>query len=225
MSKGELKGKKKDDTYWKFDVDPEKLSSEKSNKKTVPGNRPQLIKNKKPKLEVVENQKDKKSRKTLAREYNERDTLENFVKPGVLIRCLSTIVDYGGAFTAWMVSKHYIQNIYRYYVELLALFKLDQTLPPHEVELNLLIFMGLVVVLTLFLFPIIFLGKPIGKFLFRINTSHSQTGRSVSRGTIILREVILKPLTIVSIYGVYVFIFEKDKISFHDKVAKTVLHY
>jgi len=225
MSKGELKDKKKDDTYWKFDVDSEKLSSEKSNKKTVPGSRPKLIKNKKPKLEVVENQKDKKSRKTLAREYNERDTLENFVKPGVLIRCLSTIVDYGGAFTAWMVSKHYIQNIYRYYVELLAIFKLDQTLPPHEVELNLLIFMGLVVVLTLFLFPIIFLGKPIGKFLFRINTSHSQTGRSVSRGTIILREVVLKPLTIVSIYGVYVFILEKDKISFHDKGAKTVLHY
>ena len=118
-----------------------------------------------------------------------------------------------------------IKDIFHYhYVKLLADNGISQTLDPALLD-NLL--MGAFVAITSFLlvfFPAMSFNKTPGKSMMKIRIGHHTIGERPGKMALLLRELIFKPISVVSIIGLLIGIKNDGNRCLHDMILGTALY-
>lgn len=93
-----------------------------------------------------------------------------------------------------------------------------------DAQLNILLFsFSFVMMITLFyIIPMMIFKRSFGKMIFKIRI-HCTLMHTPLSSSIFLREVIFKPISILTIFGVAMIYFDEDKRALHDRIMKTVV--
>lgn len=221
---------KKDDE-WEFKVNEEDLKASKPKKAVKASGGPGAIspeklnsKKKKKRLEVESARTTRMTRAAIAR----RDTaLQNYAEmmpPSPFNRLIATIIDYSLMGTIGGAAYFFQKDLHYYYVKLLAENGINQTLDPillNRLLVGLVTFLGCMIVVIL---PAMYSKKTPGKSMMNIYIGHGTMGEKPSKGAIFMRELIFKPLTILSVIGVLIGLKNDGSRCLHDMITGTALY-
>lgn len=220
------------DGDWDFKVADEDLEnvevkkkarSQKATGAAPDPNQLKKVPRRKPKLQIEQNTKKRMTRAQIAR----RDAaLENFAElmpPSFINRIISTVIDYGIIAGAWFGSKFFMKEIYAEYVRVLSENGIDQTLEPSVLENYISIGITTVVALLIVYFPVMLFKATPGKSIMDIRVGHKVIGERPTRFMILLREMIFKPLSVVSVIGLLLGIKNDGNRCLHDMLSNTAL--
>jgi uncharacterized RDD family membrane protein YckC len=222
---------KKDDN-WDFKVDEADLKATQKPRKKVKASggddniSPEEInrKKKKRKLEVESVRKTKMTRAAIARRDAALEQYAELMPPGPISRILSTVIDYGLIALIFGVSYYFYEDIRYQYVQLLSEKGINQTLPPDQLKqllIGVITFLGSFVLIFM---PAVFSQKTPGKTLMNIRIGHATIGERPTKKAILLREMILKPLSVISVLGVLIGLKNDGSRCLHDMLTGTALY-
>lgn len=224
---------KKKSEDWDFKVSDEHLEQVDIKKKPrkASGNAAtvapsQLKKSKKKKSLQVEGVKRKKmSRTAVAKKATAEERFAALKAPSYVDRVIATVIDYGIIVASAVGADMYKDTLYYYLVEFLAQNKISQPYHPDLVK-NVLI--GVVVFLVSFLFvifPTFAFERSPGKSMMkiRIDTAFLE-GEEPGKMARLIREFILKPLSIISVIGLVLAFKNKGNRCLHDMILGTALY-
>lgn len=177
------------------------------------------------KLEVETVQrKNRMSRSAIAKRDAALQNFAELMPPSLFSRFMATLIDYGiiGGFGvgAFLLK----DTLHYHYVKLLAENGISQTLDPVLLD-NLL--MGGFVFITSFLvvfYPAVAFNKTPGKSMMNIRISSATIGVSPGKMALLLREMIFKPISIVSVIGLIIGIKNEGNRCLHDMILGTALY-
>jgi len=226
--KSTAKGKPDD---WSFKVADEDLEHVQMKKKTTraSGATPSMTSlkkttKKKRELGVEAPHKKRISRSALAKRDAALSAYADMMPPEIYKRVMATVIDYGLVAGFAFGLKLLIPTIEYHYVKVLAQQGMNQTLPPDELH-TLLVGVPLFILFILFLvIPSSLFYKTPGKSMMDMRIGHKDIGDRPSRFMLFLRELIFKPLSIVSVIGVLLGLKGEWKRTLHDYICQTSLY-
>jgi uncharacterized RDD family membrane protein YckC len=179
---------------------------------------------KKKKLEVETVQRKKMSRSAIAKRDAALENYAQLMPPSFMARLISTVIDYGiigGLGVGAFLLK---DTLHYHYVKVLADNGISQTLDPILLD-NLL--MAAFVVVTSFLivfFPVMSFKKTPGKSIMNIRIGHATIGERPGKMALLLRELILKPISVATVLGVLIGLKNDGNRCLHDMILGTALY-
>ncbi len=221
------------DDSWDFKIDDKDLEDASLKTKTTKatGNAPSISalkktsrKPKSTKLSVDVPKRKKISRSAVAKRDAAAAAYAELMPPGFLSRIMATLFDYG-IIAGVGVGCYFLKPLLKYhYTELLASQGINQTLDPKTLEILLTAPSFIILVFLLHLVPAMKFKATIGKKLFKMRIGHHTIGERPSSFSILLREGLLKPVSIVSVIGLLIGLKNDGNRPFHDMVCGTAMY-
>jgi uncharacterized RDD family membrane protein YckC len=227
------KDKDKDkDGDWDFKVSEEHLEQVKIKRKATKASGSastiapaQLKKPKKKKnLEIDQVERKRISRSAIARRDAALQNYAELMPPTILNRGIATIVDFSIIAGLGYLGYFLRPQLHYHYVKLLAEKGINQTLDPNLLDNGL---MGVFVFMSAFLviyFPAMAFKKTPGKSMMNIRIGHATIGVTPGKMAILMRELIFKPISIVSVIGLLIGIKNDGARCLHDMLTGTALY-
>jgi len=75
--------------------------------------------------------------------------------------------------------------------------------------------------IILYVLPTFLFGKSVGKILRGQRIGKVKDGVSISRFTAVIREIILRPISLISVIGIAMMFIGKNNQALHDKILQT----
>jgi hypothetical protein len=237
-------GETKKDGDWDFKVDSSDLAETNEVKKATKAGREKKVKRtatvsvnsdkvkqksarsgkKSTGLGVDNSRKEKMTRSARARRDEENDRLAALQSPLISTRIKATVYDIVLIGVIVGATYFFKDDLNYYYVEQLAKYKINQTLHPDMLNRILVGGVSFVGILLFFIFPTIISRKSPGKKVEGIRVGSGDKALDASRTVIILRELILKPLSLVSVVGVVIGLKTKRNRGLHEMITGTTLY-
>ncbi len=178
-------------------------------------------------LSIEDTEKIRKKRTTrskLAEQYEFEDRLEKLVRTPPIDRLFAGVIDLAYIGIISFSAQFFIPMAHKEYMKYLREEGINQMLPPEV--LNNYIWMGLIVaaLFVLYFIPTFLFGKSVGKIMRGHRIGHAKDGLSVSRGVVLIREFILRPLSLITVVGVALMFFNEKKQGLHDILLKTSVY-
>ena len=215
---------KKDDS-WSFQIDPSDTKEKKKERKSV--NPSSLLKKTSSKKKGkglsldYENKPDRISRSKLASQEAESNELANNL-PSIELRLKAGFVDgliYTGIyFVSNYINKHE-SNLLSSIISSIDLPAISKMMEVSEIRVATIYIM--IMLLFYFIVPVIS-GKTIGKMFFNLIIDDKDGGR-IGVFRTFLREIILKPLSLLTVIGLASMFFNKSRVTLHDLIIKSVV--
>ncbi|MCF8058845.1 MAG: RDD family protein [Bacteriovoracaceae bacterium] len=222
--------KKSGDDDWNFKVSDEHLEQVQVKRKpqkasggagSIP---PREIKKTK-KTNVLE--VDQVKRKAISRTaVAKRDAaLEKYAKltpPTFANRIIATVIDYGVLGGLGFLGFYLKPVLHYHYIKFLAEKGINQTLDPQLLDnclIGAFVFIGFFLLLFL---PTLSFGRTPGKSIMKITIGSKEMGEEPGTLTILLREFIVKPISMISVIGLLMGV--KSSPCLHDLILGTALN-
>lgn len=173
---------------------------------------------------VDTSRKDKMTRSARARRDEENDRLAALQSPLMSTRIKATVYDIVLIGVIIGATYFFKEDLNYYYVDQLKKLKIDQTLHPDLLNKILVGSVSFVGILLFFIFPTIISRKSPGKKVEGIRVGSGDKALDASRTTIILRELILKPISLASVIGVLMAFKTKRNRGLHELITGTTLY-
>ncbi len=173
-------------------------------------------------IENTENiRKSRKTRSKLAEQYDYEDRIDKLKRTSPVDRLISGAIDIAYISVISFSAQFFVPMANKEYIKYLREEGINQMLAPEV--LNNYIWMALVAaaIFVLYMIPTYLFGKSVGKIFRGHRIGNAKDGVSVSRGVVMLREFILRPLALISVVGIALMFFNKKKQGLHDIVLKT----
>lgn len=237
-------GEKKKDGDWDFKVDSSDLAETSELKKATKAGRekkvkrsaaisvnPDKVKQKSARsgkktsgIGVDNTRKEKMTRAARARRDEENDRLAAMQSPLVSTRIKATVYDV--VLNGVIIGATYFfkEDINYQYIEILKKYQINQTLHPDLLNQILVGSVSFVGILLFFIFPTIVSRKSPGKKVEGIRIGSGEKALDASRSIVILREFILKPLSVVSVIGILMALKTKRNRGLHEMLTGTTLY-
>lgn len=179
------------------------------------------------KLSIDSTEKIRKNRKTrskLAEQYDFEDRLEKLKRTPPVDRLIAGAIDLAYIGGISFVAQFFIPMANKEYIKILREKGINQMLSPDA--LNNYIWMALTVaaLFILYAIPTFLFGKSVGKIMRGHRIGNANDGLCVSRISVLIREFILRPISLISIVGVALMFFNKKKQGLHDIIMKTSVY-
>lgn len=221
-----MKTNKNQEDSWNFEVKKEDLGHKPRAKKPLsPKESQQKLKKKQEKrpLELADNTKPRLSRSAIARRDAALAQYAEYMPPGLVSRLLSTLIDYGFLALLYGAVYFFRDELYRQYTDALYSLGKSQMIYIEDMK-NYLVWASFGPIVFVFhLLPAVKFKKTLGKKMMKIRITSGTYGYSPSSFGIFLRELIVKPLSIVSIVGVLIGLKSDMGKCLHDHICNTSL--
>ena len=173
----------------------------------------------------IEGGKKRVSRKQMAKNYEIVDRMEATLKAAPIDRLKAGFIDL--FLMAGVGAGSYFGFPYarRYVMKFLIQEGINQNLPPEQFKMAIISACALVGVLLFYVFPILIKGKSLGKVFKGLRIGDVKDTMTVSRTKGIFRDLILRPLSFVSVIGIFMMFFNKKKQGLHDLILGTTVFY
>ncbi len=186
----------------------------------------QLFKGKKERLHLDDSVVSRsKTRSRLAQELissEEEDPGDLMVFASPLERVIATVFDLFFLYAIFYVSKLSIPFLSFLLKLFLDHYKLAMLISPQTTD-QCLFGVALIVLIYLFIvIPLAFFNNTFGKKFLGLKVRGNQK-YSLSLKQAFLREIVYKPLSMISVVGLFMILFSKEKLSLHDRLSQTLV--
>ncbi|MEC7278346.1 MAG: RDD family protein [Bdellovibrionota bacterium] len=228
MSEAKKKGNSDD---WDFKVSDEHLEQVQIKKSQVKAaDSANLLKRKgtgtpkkKRELQVETKKKKKMTRAAIARRDIALQQQAEIIHPGLITRTVASLIDLGFLGGLYFAGTLLTPIMNQHYVKFLREKGINQTLDPALLNMILAGAFTFVAALLLIYIPAFLYFKTPGKMMMNIRIGHPVIGERPSRFMVFLRELVFKPLSVVSVLGVLIGIKNDDNRCLHDFICRTAL--
>lgn len=165
--------------------------------------------------------KKRTSRAKLAEQYDYEDRIKKLKRTSPIDRIVAGVIDLAYLGGIVFSAQFFVPMVRKEYLKILIERGINQMLAPEV--LDNYIQMGIVAVslIVLYLFPTFLFGKSIGKIFRGQRIGKVKDGVSISRFMAVIREVILRPISLVSVIGILMMFFGDKRQALHDKILQT----
>lgn len=223
--------KKKGDESWDFKVADEHLEQVEIKKKTVratgkPPSPSDLKKapKKKKELQIDGVKRKRMSRSAIARRDTALANAKEIMAPTFFKRGMATVIDLAIQGGVWFGADFMKPTLHYHVVKLLEEKGISQTLDPILFDNILAGTVTFVACFLLVYFPAISFKATPGKSMMQIRIGHKVIGDRPSGFMILVREMILKPISMVSVVGLLIGIKNDGNRCLHDMLTNTALY-
>lgn len=166
----------------------------------------------------------RKSRSKVAAEMRKSEQPDfNDLMASPVKRAMAFLIDaaifgaiYFAASTQWGVVEHHV-------LEFLRESQIDQPLEPEAFKIVIMTLIAFFAYFFVLALPVLFTSKSWGKSFIGLSIQSSDEEKSLSFFNILFREFIAKPISLCTVIGPLLLLFNKEKRSLHDLVAGSVV--
>lgn len=230
---------KKDETEWNFKVDgvktkdenverkkrKERLAEKLSHKEEKRDAQKDLMQQAKPKRMTVDGPvSSRKSRTRLAEEMARADKPEFFdLLASPVKRGISFAIDAGIFCGLMFLANSQWAKIEFYVLEFLRSNEMNQPLPPDTLKMTVMGSLAVLVYGLLMALPVCFSRQSWGKSFTKLSIHSADEDRTVTFIALFFREFIAKPISLATIVGPFLCLFNDERKGLHDIVSGTVV--
>ncbi|MAF78048.1 MAG: hypothetical protein CME60_07785 [Halobacteriovoraceae bacterium] len=168
--------------------------------------------------------KKRTTRSQLAQKYDFQDKIEKLIYTNPIQRIVAGVIDIIYLGVLGYSSQFLIPMAKKEYMKFLVENGINQMLAPETLHQYLWMAIASLCFLALYFLPTMLLGKSIGKAMKGYRIGDSKEGNSISRGTLFVREFVLRPLSLISVIGLGLMFTNKKNQTLHDKLLGTSVY-
>lgn len=165
--------------------------------------------------------KKRTSRAGLAKQYDYDDRIEKLKKSSPIDRLFAGSIDIAYLGVIVFSAQFFVPMVKKEYLEFLIDKGVDQMLAPEVLDNNIQLGIIAVIFILLYALPTFLFGKSVGKIFRGQRIGNVTDGVSISRPLAVIRELILRPISLISIVGILMMFFGDKRQGLHDKILNT----
>ncbi len=168
--------------------------------------------------------KKRTTRAQLAEQYDFQDRMDKLKRTPPVKRLVAGFIDIGILGALGFSAQFLIPMVKKEYIKILVSQGIDQMLDPSILNQYLWIATASALILLFFVLPTIMMRKSIGKSVQGLRVGYSNDGVSISKGEAFVREIILRPISVLSVIGIVLMFTNKKNQALHDLILKTSVY-
>ena len=165
--------------------------------------------------------KKRTSRSKLAEQYEFQDKIEKLRRTSPVNRLIAGVIDLCYAGGIIFAAQFAVPMAKKEYIKFLVSQNMNQMLDPAVLHQYLWIAVAAAALVILYILPTLMMGRSLGKSMQGQRIGNAVDGVSVERGAVFLREIILRPLSLLSVIGIALMFVTKKRQGLHDLILKT----
>lgn len=161
------------------------------------------------------------SRAKLAEQYDYEDRVAKLKRTSPFDRLFAGVIDLAYLGAIVFSGQFFVPMVRKEYLKILVERGINQMLPPEVLDNYLKMGIIAALFLVLYVLPTFLFGKSVGKIFRGQRIGKVKDGVSISRFMAVIREIILRPISLISVIGIAMMFFGDKRQALHDKILQT----